>query len=252
MTALLMAGGCTGDTIRPETRRTLDAALRAYRADDPRQTIRHANQVLGRETRGEGAMQAYYLRGMALYQLKEYRPAREDLQRVYDHGRNPDLRIKASDTLGELAYLQGELDLAARLFQEVLDQAPDGERPTDHARFRLGCIRQRQGRWAQADVQFEKVLYYFPKTKLARQARERVRGRSWTIQVGSYKTKKNANTAAARFRQANLRTYVEPVLRDGTLVFLLQVGRWGQFEAAESKLPSVRKLKSDAFPHVAR
>ena len=252
LTALLVAGGCAGETIRPETQRALDSAMAAYRAKQDRKVIRQANHILRQETRGEGAMQAYYLRGMAEYRLKEYSPAREDLQRVYDRTRNPDLRIKATDTLGELAYLQGNLEEAARYFEEVFDQTPENERPSDHARFRLGCIRQRQGRWADADVHFEKVLYYFPKSKLATQTKHRVRGRSWTIQVGAYKSKKSANAAANRFRRAGQRVYIEPVMRDGKLVFLLQVGRWGQYETAESKLPSIRKLKSDAFLHVAR
>lgn len=250
--ALLVSAGCAGEQIAPETRRKLDAAQADYGVKKYQDVVRYTNEILRNEPRGEGAMQAQYLRGMALYRLKEFAPSREDLQRVYDRTRNADLRIKATDTLGELAYLRGALEEADRLLTEVLDQTPEGERPGDHARFRRGCIRQRQGKWTEADVEFEKVLYQFPNTPTADKARRRARGRSWTIQVGSYDSKSNANAAAPRYRQAGLRTYIEPVMQDGKLKFLLQVGRWGQYEIAEGNLPAVRRITSDAFLHVAR
>ncbi|MBN1942305.1 MAG: SPOR domain-containing protein [Phycisphaerae bacterium] len=249
---LLASAGCAGETIAPQTRHRLDAARQAYQKGENRQVVQYTEEILRDEAHGEGAMQAHYLRGMAMYRLKEYDPAREDLRFVYDRTRNIDLRIKATDTLGELAYLRGSLDEADQLFGEVLDQTRDGERPADHARFRRGCIRQRRGQWSQADVELEKVTYHFPNTSVAEKARRCVRGRSWTIQVGSYDRKNNAAAAATRFQQAGMKTYIEPVLRDGKMVFLLQVGRWGQYKTAESHLPSVRTLKNDAFLHVAR
>lgn len=250
--ALLVSAGCTGEHISPDTQRKLEAAQADYKADKNREVVRYANEILRTETRGEGAMQAHYLRGMALYRLKEYPSAREDLQRVYARTRNVDLRIKATDTLGELAYLRGDLNEADRLLAEVVDQTREGDRPADHARFRRGCIRQRQGKWIEADVEFEKVIHQFPNTSVARKAAQKARGRSWTIQVGSFDSKNNAGATATKFQQAGMRTYIEPVMQDGKLKFLLQVGRWGKYEPAESSLPSVRRITSDAFLQVAR
>jgi tetratricopeptide (TPR) repeat protein len=248
---LLMSTGCVGEKISPETRQRLDAARADYDVRKYRDVVRYTSDIL-RTERGEGAMQAYYLRGMALYQLKEFAPAREDLQRVYDRTRNCDLRIKATDTLGELAYRRGDFQEADRLLLEVIEQTPEGERPADHARFRRGCLRQQQGKWIDADVEFEKVLYQFPGTPIAAKAQRRARGRSWTIQVGSYDGKSNAAAAAPKYRQAGFRTYIEPSMQDGNMKFLLQVGRWGQYKTAESELSAVRRIKSDAFLHVAR
>ncbi|MBN1555196.1 MAG: SPOR domain-containing protein [Phycisphaerae bacterium] len=249
---LLMSAGCVQERIAPETRRKIDLAQNAYQAREYQKTIRDTGEILRETPRGEGAMQAQYLRGMARYRLKEYPAAREDLLQVYNHTKNWDLRIKATDTLGELAYLRGNLDQAERYFSEVIAQTRPADRPADHARFRRGCLYQRQGKWAQADVEFEKVTYHFPKTAVAGKAAQRVRGRSWTIQVGSYKSKQNAADAAKRYQQDGLRTFIEPVMRDDALVFLLQIGRWGQYETAESNLPAVRRITSDAFLHVAR
>ncbi len=250
--ALLFSAGCAGEHISPGTQHKLDAAQADYRGNKYQDVIRYANEILRSETRGEGAMQAYYLRGMAMYKLKQYPSARQDLQRVYSRTRNIDLRIKATDALGELAFLRGDMNESERLFGEVVDQTKPGERPADHARYRRGCIYQRQGKWTQADVEFEKVIYQFPNTSIAKKAKRYARGRSWTIQVGSYDNKKNAGAAATKFQQAGLKTYIEPVMQDGTLKFLLQVGRWGQYQTAESTLPSVKRITNDAFLQVAR
>ena len=202
--------------------------------------------------RGAAAMQAYYLRGMSHYRLKEYSAAERDLEQVYNYTKNSDLYVKAADTLGELGYLRGEMPLAASRLLDVINQTPVGVRPWGHAQFRMGCVRQREGRWKDADLHFEQVIYHLPETLLAKQARRRTRGRKWTIQVGSYEKKQNAVSEAGRFRAERMETFIEPVVRDGELVFLLQTGRWDRYEQAEVQLPSVRQMKSDAFLYVTR
>ena len=252
LTVLLATIGCSGEQISPQVQRQLDAGLQAYDAGDNRATIEYADTVLRENLRGAGAMRAYYLRGMARYRLKEYPAAERDLEQVYNRTKSSDLHVKAADTLGELAYLRGEMPLAASRLQEVIDQTSAGVRPWEHAQFRMGCVRQREGRWKDADLHFEQVMYHLPKTALAKQARRRSRGRKWTIQVGSYKKKQNAVSEAGRFRAGRMKTFIEPVVRDGALVFLLQTGRWDRYEQAEAQLPSVREMKSDAFLYVTR
>ncbi|MCK5558868.1 MAG: SPOR domain-containing protein [Candidatus Hydrogenedentes bacterium] len=252
LTILLAATGCSGEQISPQVQRQLDAGLRTYEAGDDRATIEHADAVLRQHVRGAGAMQAYYLRGMAKYRLKEYPAAEWDLEQVYRKTKNNDLYVKAADTLGELAYLRGDMALAASCLQKVIDQTSAGVRPWDHAQFRMGCVRQRQGRWKDADLYFDRVMYYVPGTPLARQGRRRVHGRKWTIQVGSYKKKQNTVAEAEKFRAGRMETFIEPVVRDGELTFLLRVGRWDRYEQAEKQLPSVRKMKADAFLCVTR
>jgi tetratricopeptide (TPR) repeat protein len=249
---LLTSPGCARETISPQQQRELDTALSAYQAGNDRETLRLADDLLRQTPGGEAAMQAYYLRGMAEYRLKEDDLARQDLERVYRGTRNHDLRLKAIDALGELAYRRGELAAAVTLLQEVVAQTFAGDKPADHAHYRLGCIFQQQGRWQDADVHLERVACDFKDSDLARKARQRTRARKWTIQIGSYTSRANADQEAQRLRSNGFETYIEPVMRNDKVVFILQVGRWGRFELAETELPSVRKVKPDAFLQVTR
>jgi tetratricopeptide (TPR) repeat protein len=244
--------GCAMDPVSPEGRRALDASLAAYERGDDQAAIAQADQVLSESHKGPTAMQAFYLRGLSRYRLGKTDAARSDLETVYANTRSDDLKAKAADVLGELAYQRGDLKQAETYFRDVLATVDSNLTPADHAHFRLGVILQRRGQWTEADVHFQRVMYYFKGTELARQAAARAGGRKWTIQVGSFADKANAEQNAHAFQERDMTTFIEPVIRDGRLVYVLQVGRWQRDEGAEHLLPAVRELKSDAFIHVTR
>jgi tetratricopeptide (TPR) repeat protein len=252
MPALLLPMGCSDDGLDPRSQEHLEASLASYRAGDNTATITQADAILAEHRRGETAMQAYYLRGMARYRLEQYDAARPDLEYVSRKTDDESLRIKALDALGELAYRQGRLAEAARDLLEVVEQILPSQKPADHAHFRLGCIRQKEGRWKDADVHFQRVMYYFSGSKLARRSRLRAGGRAWTVQLGSFGNRSGAAAEAKQLSADCGKVNVEPVMRNGKLVFLLQIGRWNQYSRAAAELSRIRKIKADAFLQVTR
>ncbi len=248
----LLSLGCSDGTISPQAREHLDIGLRAYQAGDNRRAIAQADAVLSGGSQGSLAMQAYYLRGMAWYRLKDFDKSQNDLEQVDRKSNNTQLRVRAMDSLGEIAYLRDDMSRAKNYFDQVVELAGRGQRPVDHAHYRLGCILQRLGKWQDADVHFQRVIFLFGQSTLAKQARERVNGRKWTIQVGSYSERHNARNAAGLFSREKMKTYIEPSIRDGRMAFLLQVGRWENFEQAAGQLEAVRRMKADAFLQVTR
>ena len=252
--------GCSEGTISPQAKEQLDSGLRAYRAGDNRQAIAQANTVLSGGSQGSLEMQAYYLRGMAWYRLKDFDQAQSDLEQVDRRSKNVKLRIRAMDSLGEIAYRRDDMLRAESYFGQVIELAERGQKPVDHAQYRLGCVLQRLGKWQEADTHFQRVIFLFRshqvglpgQAKLLRQARARVNGRKWTIQIGSYKKRYNASVATKPFRQANMKTYIEPAIRDGRMTFLLQVGRWEKYGQAAKQLKVVKRMKADAFLQVTR
>lgn len=248
----LLFFGCSGGTISSQAKEHLDSGLRAYRAGDNRQAIVQANTVLSGGSQGSLAMQAYYLRGMAWYRLKDFDKARSDLEHVDRSSTNVQLRIRSLDSLGEIAYRRDDMLRAESYFGQVGKLTERGQKPADHAHYRLGCVLQRLGRWQEADVHFQRVIFLFKPSALTKLARVRVNGRKWTIQVGSYDKRYNATVAAKLFRQANMKTYIEPAIRDGKMAFLLQVGRWEKYGQAAGQLQAVRRMKADAFLQVTR
>ena len=198
-------------------------------------------------------MRAYYLRGMARMRMGRLDKAAVDLKRVYDFVKYDDLRIKAADALGEVRYLQGRMADAEELFREVLDDTDRDKHPCDHAGYRLGCILQRQGKWAESRTYYRRVLYDFKGSDLAARARKRSTAAAWTIQAGAYENRKNAEDASGRFTKTGLQIAISPELRNSReLVYLLLIGRWKRYQSASGSLPAVRKIEPEAFLTVTR
>ncbi|RKY24249.1 MAG: hypothetical protein DRP83_07980 [Planctomycetota bacterium] len=244
--------GCEYKAVSPQAREHLDIASRAYRAGDNRKTVAQADAALEYTGRGSVALQATYLRGMARYRLKDITRAQSDLEKVSRKSDNIQLLIRAFDALGEIAYRKGDMPRAEKCFQHVVDLADRRQRPVDRAHYRLGCILQRLGRWQQADVHFQRVIYLFGRSKLAKLSRRRVNGRKWTIQVGAYSTRSDAQAGAKAFDKAKLKTYIRPIVEAGRLSFLLQVGRWNKYERAAAGLRQARSVQAQAFLQVTR
>ena len=247
---VLVSVGCDLP-LSPEAQSHLDASVAAYDSGDAQGTVRNADAVLAETKTGLGASKARYMRALGLVAMRDYNRAGPELEKVRASGYE-ELRIKANDTLGEIAYLQGRDDQARAYFKEALRGCAADVAPAGHANYRLGCLLQRVGDWTNADLHFQRVTYYFPKTKMAARAKQRVRARAWTVQVGAYHDSVQARTDAKKFARLNIPVRVEPVLRDGKLVYLLQTGRWPTFAPAVAKLPAVRNITSDAFLAVTR
>jgi TolA-binding protein len=249
--SVILTAGCR-ETISPRARQDLDASAAAYRSGDYDLAVDRANTVLAENPKGEAAWEAYYLRGMARYKQESFDAARADLRIALDETDQDSLAIKAGDALGEIAYRQDDLIAARQLFQDVIDRGEDRAPPLDHANYRLGCIYQRRSQWDEADLHFQRVIYHFPGTELARLASQRSGARHWTVQVGSYEDRDNAAAAARLFPVSGPRAFVEPIIRDGEPAFLLMVGKWKEYDRAEAALPDVRETRPDAFLTVVR
>lgn len=244
--------GCTGGGLSPQGQSQLASALASYQADDNAAAVRHADAVLTETTRGPGAMQAYYLRGMALYRQKNYDQARGDLEVVVARSDDDALLGRSLDGLGEIAYRQGEDLQAVDDFRRALKHIDETKPPADHTHYRLGCALQRLGRWNEADLHFQRVMYHFPQGELARRSRQRVNARAWTIQAGSFTQRDKAHLAGDRWKTKPWAVHIEPTLTGGQMVFLLQVGRWTEYDQAIKELPAIRQMQSDAFITVTR
>ncbi|MCK5114067.1 MAG: tetratricopeptide repeat protein [Phycisphaerae bacterium] len=244
--------GCGEAPITPDDHRNLDLAVKSYDSGDDARTIQNANAVLMQHTSGDMAMKAYYLRGMANFRSGNNARAVNDLKIVVRNAPSDQLVLRAKDALGELAFRAGDLKAAKAYFEDVIKGIPQNQRPSDHARFRLGCILQRQGNWAQANMYFQRVIYLFPKGKLADEAKKRVNSRKWTIQAGYYRKSENAGELASKLRKAGFDATTKPESRNEKLVFMVLVGRWDNYDSAARRLPAVKKVKTDAFLRVTR
>ena len=136
--------GCTV-SLSPENQQRLASAESAYAEKDNPAVVSLTDRILAEQSRGEGALRALYLRGMARYRMDDWPRARQDLEAVYRRTDDAQLHLDAQNTLAEMAYREGKLDEARERFEDVVTDAEPGKTPADHAHYRLGQIASSPG-----------------------------------------------------------------------------------------------------------
>lgn len=244
--AAAMAAGCGGE-ISPQARQALQNGYDAYRGGDDAAAVRILDEFILWNNDTARTAEAYYLRGLARYRLKQTDTAGKDFQAAAEKATEPSVRAHAMAALGDLAYDRDDALQAERLYRQALADTPRGTSPADQAHYRLGCLLQQQGRWAEADLQFSRVMYLFKESPLARLSADRLHAVAWTIQAGLYADKSQAVAKAQQFRAEPLAAQARAVLGgDGQTAYAVQVGRYSTIEQARSQLAAVRVRCKDA------
>jgi TolA-binding protein len=245
------AGGCEG--VGPGPRRLLKGAEEAYlrgeheKADDDLTLFLkdHANSRLAGE--------AYYYRGMARLAMGDKGIARSDLIQATGLLADRLLAAQAMLSLGELIEESGDLPAAERLYRQSVDKLDLGQKPADEALFRLGTALQKEGRWADADLPLDRLIYLFPGTPLSADALKKVRCTAWTIRAATLPDGRSAVEAAAALGKAGLPATVREMLEAGPasssqpvahLTFAVEIGRYATYALAAAALgPAQAKAK---------
>ncbi len=242
---LLAAAGCA-QPVTPEARKLLVAGREAYQRGDDDAAISSTSAFLADFSRSEEADVAYYLRGLARYRKGNTSDAKTDLKFAAATTDRQDIRLGALKALGDLVFEEGDMDWAETLYRQALAETRQGVKPADEIRYRLGAVLQRQGRWNEADEQFDRVVHLFGGTELADRAERRLRCIAWTVQAGAYVEAGRANAEAARLRAKGLSAVTRPVPTRGRLLHVVQVGWHERYADAAAALPEAKKLRSDA------
>jgi len=244
--ALMLCPGC-GGPLSPQARQLLRAGYDVFEKGDYAAAIEKLSTFLRDNAGSSRADEAYYLRGLAKRRTDDPGGAKDDLNSAIAATQNKELRAKALVALGDLAYEGDDMALAENMYRQALADIERGQKPSDHAHYRLGTVLQRQGRWTEADVQFDRVVYLFGDSQLARLAARRTHCTAWTIQAGAYADKRRADLAAKRLRDKKLPAVSRATLRDGKPLFLVLVGRFASYEQAAAALGRTKERRPDAF-----
>lgn len=234
---LLTLAGC-GPSPSPTGRNLLLQSYQASRDSDFPRVVGLTNRYLDEFRRSNRADEALYLRGHAYCRMIEPERARADLLEALDRSSHTELKANAALALGELAMESGQLDEAQQWYTRSL-ALEDRKGPAERAYLQLGVILQRQGRWNDADIQFSRLAYLFEGPS-ARQARERMFSRAWTVQAGCFADRGRADNLAAQLLKGGLTPTVKPALTDSGMATAVQVGRYATYDEALAQLATVR------------
>ncbi len=244
-------GGCES-TLTPQARELLHAAEVTFADGEFSQTVEYADEFLKDYSRSTEASKAYFLRGRSKAMTHDGDGARADLAEAIDRASDGDVLAASHNALGDLAYWSDDMALAENHYRKGLSGIEPHTPPAGHGNYRLGCVLQRQGRWTEADVAFNKVIFHLPGSQLASKSSRRVHRDTWTIQVGAFSKKTTADQNAHDLTQRSFPAVARPESVDHSLLFIVQVGRYPTYEQASADLAEVRRLQHEAFVTVTR
>jgi len=238
--------GCDG-TLSPQGRQLLLGGYETYKLGDDQATISRMDRFLQEHRRSRRADEAYYLRGLAKFRMKDRAGARSDLAAALGRTRHRQLRAKAAVALGDIAYEDNDTPTAEKMYRKALENIDQGAKPADHAHYRLGCVLQRQGRWKEADLHFDRVIYLFKESDLHRLADKRARCSAWTIQVAAFRDKTRAEALTAELRSRKLPAVTKHDLDEAGLLHIVGIGSYPTYKQAVDALANTKGLDRDAF-----
>jgi len=246
LTAMLAVGGCTGAA--PQRGRILLAeSQNSLVRRDYKGTIEKTDKFLREFGSTREAGRAYYLRGKAKLSLSRKTEARSDLTEAVSRSPNADVRANARLALGQMAFDNGRMVQAEQFYRDAIEDIEVGSPPADHAGYRLGCVLQRRGLWSQAELEFRRVVEYFPNTELARRSSRRVNATAWTVQAGAFGSHSRAALQVRTLRGVGFAPDIRSVLGKSGPLFIVVVNRYETYQQAAAALRSVRKHQADAF-----
>ncbi len=237
--ALVALAACTPE-LPPPGRAQLDELRAGYAAGRYAETVAGAERFLDRYGRTDAAAEVRYLRGAARAKLDDAGPAAEDLAAAVRALEDPALRLKAALELARVQQRGGDVAAAEETLREAVEPIREETPSSGEARLLLAKLLQRRGAWRAADLQLERIAHGLGGTDLAERAGRRSRARAWTLEYAAHGDADAARALRDRLSAEEVAARVEPVLRDGRLVFVVRAGSFAtraDAEAARRALP---------------
>lgn len=243
---LVVTAGCDG-FISMEGRKLLQDASGSYNRGEDAEAIAASNSLLKMHPKLQEAGEAHYIRGLAKFRTNQRQAAKADLLAALELTKRDDLKMQAHATLADLYYQDGDLAESEKQYNAVMNYCRQGAPPADEALYRLGTIYQRQGRWHDADLKFERLGHLFEGSDLAKLGEARCRATRWSIQAGALFTSAKAQDIQTQLNQAGFTSRLDFEIRNGRLMRLVRLGNYNTYEAGGPDLKRLQRVCPDAY-----
>lgn len=252
---VLLLAGCAGCvTINPEGISLLKSANTAYDSKRWDAAENQAAVFIQKYQNSPEVAGAYYLRGMARFNQREFAQSEEDFKKALDMSKHPELTAKCHTMLGHLAMqkdsqsLQDYSTSAAEHYREAVKGLPEGPAKAE-VYWRFGVALRRSGQWDEARLYFARVSDGYPHSPYAQAAKKQLAwsDRWFSIQCGVYRQLNNAMQQKQRLLMAGLpaRQLMLPV--GGEPQYVVLVGQYPTYRDAKVDLSRVRMTVKDAI-----
>jgi TolA-binding protein len=235
-----LAFGCGVD---PKDRDALNAGFQALDQRQYDQAIQQSDEYLQTNSKGEGAAEAYYLRGQAFEQREapSYREARANYEAARN-SYNAALDLKPSTKLegelhtglGNVAYWTDDYAAAYQEWQKASELLEDPARKA-YVVYRMGLSMQRLNRFEDADRLFAQVQQQYPGSEAAGRAKAKQGVRGFMIQLATYGNPSSADAAMQQLGKLGIRAGKIKNDKNQTIVSIGPVSTYQQAQQIKSR-----------------
>lgn len=174
----------------------------------------------------------YYLKGLSEMKAAKFKIARNTFETILFRYPQSKRSFDAYTGIGDSYFLEGNTNQAIRVYNEILNKFPDDSNiNTVHSR-----IKECNARLGVKD-----------KMRAGFQAREIPRGverGAFSVQIGSFKNKRNAERLARKLSGKGYKAYVEVPAGSGDKLYRVKVG---PFKSREDADTASAHLKGDGY-----
>jgi len=197
-----------------------------------RQAVAEGEKLIAGKSSAVGFDEAYYLLGLSLLKEGSYRRAADNFEIIIKEYKNSHFLDEARLGLGDTYLLKGELNSAASAYKELIDGNP-GTKLKAQAFQRLSQVSFNSGESENGKLYLDKLDKEFPlniEPKIARQIQSAKislssGGEIYSVQVGSFSNKSNADGLVDKLTQSGYIAYTEVVTPEGLVSYRVRVGK---------------------------
>jgi tetratricopeptide (TPR) repeat protein len=242
-TTALMISGCASDPAP----KMLAEGWQQLGANQPDRALVTAQNIITEAPRSPRAAEALYLKGRApeaktaaspLDQRRNLVAAYEAYSEALKKRPNKALSGRIHAGMGNAAYWLDDYSSAWRNWGLAYDLTEDFT-AKGYVLYRIGLCQQRLGRFEQADKTFAAVAANFPRTDAAARAKEKVGVRNFSVQVATFASPQNADTAIHALRGQGFAPQRTANLKGQTVVTVAPFGSYQQARTARDRLASM-------------
>lgn len=215
-------------------------AEKAFLEGNYQKAIAEADRLIEEHCRQRD--EVYYIKGMSELKTGRYGDARESFDKILTNYQRSKRSFDADMGIADSYFLESNTQRAALLYKDIIIRYPENNN-LKLARSRLEACPKGSAidRVRAEENAGPKAL---PSSADAPKMKEEREGNETTIQVGSFKNKRNAQELNRRLLAKGYCSYVEAPSKANDNLFRVKIGKLSSMKEAQSL---ASKLKRDGF-----
>ncbi|MBU0633949.1 MAG: tetratricopeptide repeat protein [Candidatus Omnitrophica bacterium] len=191
------------------------------------------------------------LEGNCYMSLDDYEQARKFLKKAIPYAEKA-LLEEVYITIADSYFSQQKYEDAVSIYKQLIEKKGEQDAKLCSLYFKIGRSYQKMSKWTDAEYYFSKLKKGFPKSfevDLAR--RLSPEGNFFTIQVGSFLEKENAEKLHAELKSKGYEAYLTSIKYEGQMLYRVRVGKFVSLMATdytEQRLKTEENLPTHVFP----